>query len=729
MTEAASRPEPGALSRRGFLATASGAAGSMLIACHVPFGRQALAQASTPMVIDPNVFVRIAADNTVTLISKHFEMGQGVTTGMATLIADELEADWSRVKVEVAPVDTRLYANNFFHIQATGGSTSIPNSWEQMRKIGAAGRMMLASAAAAKWNVPATSVTALNGVVRHAASNRQATYGELAADAMRLPVPKPEDVKLKDPKDWTLIGRKVSRLDSVAKTTGEAKFALDVRRPGALTAVVRRAPQFGATVKSFDATEARKVPGVVDVVQVPSGIAVLAQDTWSAMRGRAALKVNWDASKAETRSTIDILKEYQALAGKPGLNALRRGDAEGALKKSARVIEAEFAFPYLAHAPMEPLNCLMELKPEGAEIWSGCQLHTVDQLVAARVLGLKPEQVRINTQFGGGSFGRRGNPVADWIAELAAVTKAINGRAPVHVVWTREDDIHGGYYRPMALHRVRVGITRDGRISGWQHAVVCKSIFSGTPFEPALVKNGVDHASVEGVTDTPYALPDMSVDLHNPSTPVPVLWWRSVGHSHTAHVMETVIDELAQSTRKDALAYRLGLLGGAPRQTAVLKLAAEKAGWGGQLPKGRGRGIACHHGFNAHIAMVASVTVARGRIKVDRIVAAVDCGIAVNPDVVVAQVEGSIGFALSSVLRNEITLKAGMVEQSNFHDYEPTRMSEMPKVEVHIVQSTAPPSGIGEPAVAMIAPAIGNAIYAATGKRLRNLPFDTKALA
>lgn len=688
--------------------------------------KRAFAQDAIPQgIYDPNVFLKIGADNTVTIISKHFEMGQGVTTGLATLVAEELEADWSTVRFEFAPNDAKLYSNLMFGVQATGGSSSMANSWEQMRKVGAAARMMFVAAAAAKWNVPAAEIKVEKGIVSHARFGRQATFGELAADAMRVPVP--TQITLKSAKDWKLIGKRLPRLDSLGKTTGTAIFALDIRRPRMLTAMVKRPDLFGATVASFDATEAKKVDGVVDVVQIPTGVAVLATDTWAAMRGREALRVTWDTSKAETRSTAEILEEYRRLASDQGLSAARRGNAAARLARAAKVVEAEFTFPYLAHAPMEPLNCAIELHADGAEIWSGCQLQSIDEVVAAKILGLKPEQIKINTLLGGGSFGRRGNAVGDWTAEPAAVAKAINGRAPVHVVWTREDDIKGGFYRPMVLHHVKAGVDADGRIAGWQHRIVSQSIFIGTPFEKMTVKNGLDASSVEGVADTPYAIADFTVEAHNAKSPVPVLWFRSVGNTHTAHVMETMIDELAQLAGKDPLGFRLGLLAQKPRDVAVLRLAAEKAGWNDSLPKGRGRGLAYHYSFNTRVAMVAEVD-ARSAFKVDRIVAVVDCGVAINPDVVTAQIEGAIGFALSAVLRNQVTLNKGVVEQSNFDDYEPTRMREMPKVEVHIVASTAAPSGIGEPGVPPVAPAIGNAIFTATGKRLRSLPFDLSAL-
>ncbi|MBR0800407.1 xanthine dehydrogenase family protein molybdopterin-binding subunit [Bradyrhizobium jicamae] len=715
-------------SRRDFLREAAATIGVFTLGTFIPFGpARAEGGGPAPGPFDPNIFLQISPDNTVTLISKHFEMGQGVTTGLATLVAEELDADWSQMRFVFAPANAALYNNLLFGpVQATGGSTSTAEAFTQMRQVGAAARAMLVSAAAAKWGVPASEIAISQGVVSQGAN--RATLAELAEAAMRMPVP--QKVSLKEPKAWKLIGTHVPRLDSVAKTTGAAVFALDVRRPGMLTAVVRHPDVFGATVASFDATDARKVDGVVDVQQLPTGVAVYATNTWAAIEGRKVLRVSWDTSKAETRSTAQIFDEYRGLLAQPGLQAVKRGDASEALARAAKIVEAEFTFPYLAHAPMEPLNCTMELSANGAEIWSGCQLQTIDQFVAAQILGLKPEQVKINTFFGGGSFGRRGNPVADWVAELAFAAKAIGGRAPVHLVWTREDDIKGGFYRPMVLHRVRAGVTADGAISGWQHQLVSKSIFTGTPFESSSVKDGLDASSVEGVSDTDYAIPDFDVRQHNVTTPLPVLWWRSVGNSHTAFAMETAIDELAALAGKDPVAFRTALLAHDPRDVAVIRLAAEKSGWGSPIAgAGRGRGIAFHHSFGTRIAMVADVTVHGTAIQVERMVAAADVGVPVNPDVIAAQIEGAIGFALSMVLRNQITLRGGVVQQSNFDDYEPTRMREMPKVEVHIVPSTEPPSGIGEPGVPPVAPAIGNAVAAATGTRLHGLPLGFATLS
>lgn len=677
----------------------------------------------------PNAFVRIAADDTVTVIIKHLDMGQGNTTGLATILADELDADWSRVRTAFAPADANLYANVLMGpIQGTGGSTAIANSWFQLRKAGAAARAMLVSAAAESWKVPASEITVEAGVVRHAASNRHARFGELAEAAAAQPVP--AEPKLKDPSQWRLIGTKVPRVDSAAKTDGSAIYSLDIRRPGQVTAVVAHSPRFGGAVKSVDDKAARAVPGVLDIVRIPTGVAVIAKDTWSAMKGREALAVTWDDAGAETRSSDAILAEYRETAKRPGLVASTKGDAAAAIKGSAKVLGAEFSFPYLAHASMEPLNATIERAADGSyDVFAGCQLQTVEQAVIAAHLGVTTDKVRLHTQWAGGSFGRRATPGADYLAEAASIMRATGAKAPVHLVWTREDDMAGGYYRPTVYHKLKAGLDAKGGITGWTHTVVGKSILIGSPFEAMMVKNGIDSTTVEGASDTPYALPAYHFEVHNGREGVPVLWWRSVGHTHTAQAMEVFVDELAHAAGADPVAFRLGLLSAAPRLSGVLKLAAEKAGWGkAENGKGRGLGVSAHESFGSYVAMVADITAEAGKVKVNRIVAAVDVGIAVNPDVIRAQVEGAVGFALSSVLRNRITLKDGVVQERNFDTYEPTRMSEMPAVEVHIMPSSTAPTGIGEPGVPVLAPAISNAIFAATGQRLRSLPLDLSGL-
>jgi isoquinoline 1-oxidoreductase beta subunit len=464
----------------------------------------------------------------------------------------------------------------------------------------------------------------------------------------------------------------------------------------------------------------------VDVVQVPQGVAVLATDTWSAMKGRKALKIEWDNSKAETRSSDEIYADYSKLAATAGTPAKRKGDAAKALDGAAKTIDIEYRFPFLAHAPMEPLNATMQIKDDGsAEIWAGSQFQTIEQATAAAILGLKPEQVSINTLWAGGSFGRRATPSADYIAELAMIVKTAKRKEPIHLVWTREDDLSGGYYRPATVHRIRAGLDAKGNVTGWESRIVNQSFMFGTPFEKVMVKDGVDATAVEGAADMPYAIDNISVEWHRAQSPVTTLWWRSVGHSHTAQAVETMVDALAAAAGKDPLALRLELLKDEPRYVAVLKLAAEKAGYGQKLPEGQGRGIAVHESFKTYVAMVADVTVNKeGTVKVDRIVAAVDCGIPINPDIIKAQIEGGAGYALGAALRNQITFKDGVVEQANFDTYEPLRLADMPKVEVYIVPSNEAPSGIGEPGVPPVAPAVSNAIFAATGKRLSSLPWD-----
>lgn len=713
------------LTRREFLKTGAMAGVGLTLAFYLPRVWAASAPAAVP-VPQPNVFLRIGTDNTVTVMSKHLEMGQGIYTGLATLAAEELDADWAQVKVEGAPADAKLYNNLFWgSAQGTGGSTSVANSWEQMRKVGAAARAMLVAAAADSWKVPAAEVAVSKGVVSHK-SGRKASFGELADKAATMPVP--ADVKLKDPKRFQYIGKRIPRTDSRAKTNGTAQFTIDVKLPGMLTAVVAHPPLFGAKPKSFDAAKAKAIKGVTDIVQIPTGVAVLATDFWAARQGRDALSVQWDETGAYKASSADILAQYKQLAQKPGMVAHKAGDAEKALAGAAKKLEASYEFPFLAHSPMEPMNCVMQLKDGACEVWNGEQLQTADQYNVAGVLSLKPEQVRLNMLYAGGSFGRRANPVSDYLVETAHIVKAIGGKAPVKLQWTREDDTRGGFYRPFNFHTLRAGLDGNGNIVAWQHRLVGQSILTGTPFEKMLVKDGIDGTSVEGANNLPYDIPNMLVDLHSPKLGVPVLWWRSVGSTHTAFSTETFIDELAALAGKDPLEFRRALLKKHPRHLGVLNLAAQKAGWGKPLPKGRGRGIAVHESFNSYVAHVAEVSVnPDGTIKVHRMVCAVDCGIAVNPDVVRAQMEGGTGFGLAAALHSEITLKDGRVVQSNFHDYAPLRMREMPPVEVHIVPSTEKPTGVGEPGVPPVAPAVANAIAAATGQRLRKLPLNLRS--
>ena len=708
-------------SRRAFLQSTAALGAGLVIGFHWPIGRRD-AMAATAGEFAPNAFVRIAPDSTVTVIAKHFEMGQGTTTGLPTILAEELDADWAQVKVEFAPADSQRYNNLLFgQAQGTGGSTAIANSYKQLREAGAAARALLVQAAAQTWNVPASEITVDRGKVMHAASGKQATFGDLAAKAATLPAP--TEVKLKDPKDFKLIGKMLPRKDSDAKMRGQAMFTIDKTLPNMLTAMVARSPRFGGKVKSFDAAPAKAVKGVVDVVQIPQGVAVLAEGFWAAKKGRDALKVEWDDSGAEKRGTEQLIAEYKALLGQPGASAAKQGDPEKVLAGSAKVIEAVYDFPYLAHAPMEVMDCVVQLSADKCEIWSGCQFPTIDQAVASAVSGLSPDKVVINTLYAGGSFGRRANTEGDFTAEAVAIAKAIGGRVPVKLMWTREDDIQGGKYRPLYVHKIRASLDKDGRIGAWQHRIVGQSILAGTPFESMMVKDGVDGTSVEGAASIPYEVPHFGVDLHTTKAGVPVLWWRSVGSSHTAYAVETMIDELAEAAGKDPVAFRRALMAKHPRHLGVLNLAAEKAGWGSPLPDGVARGIAVAESFSTYVAQVAEVRLVDGAVKVERVVCAIDCGVAVNPDVIRAQMEGGIGYGLGAILHGAITLKDGLVDQTNFHDYMPLRMNEMPKVEVHVVASSADPTGVGEPGVPPTGPAVANAVYQLTKQRIRSLPL------
>ncbi|MBL8225312.1 MAG: xanthine dehydrogenase family protein molybdopterin-binding subunit [Chromatiales bacterium] len=672
-------------------------------------------------------FLRIDGDGVVTVICKHSELGQGVHTGLATLLAEDLDADWSQVRTEAAPAGAPGYGNLAWNpdgsIQGTGGSTSIFNSWEQLRRAGATARAMLVAAAARQWQVDAAEVEVAAGVIRHPSSGRQAGFGALAAAAAREPVP--SQVTLKDPARFRLIGKAaLPRTDSAAKVRGVGPYSIDHALPGLQVAVLARPPRFGARVGRVDDAAARQVPGVVDVVTVPRGVAVIARDTWSAIRGRAALRIDWDETAAETRGTDALRAEFRRLAREPSdLVVVRRGTATTALADATTRVEAEFEFPYLAHAPMEPLGAVCALSAERCEIWAGSQLQAADVVVAAVTAGLRPDQVVLHTLPSGGSFGRRANAMADFIGEVVSIAKATGGRYPVKLTWTREDDLTGGMYRPMNLHRLEAGLDADGKLIALRQRIVGQSITIGTSFAPLTVINGVDIVATSGTAAEQYPIPHVDVTWTNPAVGVPVLWWRSVEHTHTAFSKEVLIDELARRAGQDPLAYRLALLKDDPRATAVLKLAAARAGWGTPAPAGVARGLAIQASFGTVVAQVAEVRLAGGRPLVERVTCAVDCGIAVNPDVVRQQMEGGILFGLSAALGNAITLTDGRVDQRNFDTYPSLRLAEAPRIDVHIVPSTNPPTGAGEPAVPVIAPAVANAVYALTGKPLRRLPF------
>jgi isoquinoline 1-oxidoreductase subunit beta len=691
---------------------------------------QALASPAGAAPFAPNAFVRIGSDNSIVIIAKHVEMGQGAYTGLATVLADELDADWAQVRVESAPADATRYANLAFgKIQATGGSSAVANSWPQLRDAGAKARAMLLTAAANEWHVPVGELSVDKSVIFHAASRRQATFGSLATKAGALPVP--ATVQLKDPKDFKLIGGRPPRVDVPAKCDGTAQFTIDVAMPGMLVALLKRPPLFGGTVKSFDASAAMQVPGVVKVVQVPRGVAVLANNFWAAKQGRDALKTEWDLSSAEKRSSAAMMDEYRRLADQPALPARKQGDATKAIDAATRKISASYEFPYLAHAPMEPLAAVVKLDGKTCEIWTGDQFQTIDQMNAAQAAGLDPSRVSIHTLYAGGSFGRRANTISDYVVEAVSIAKAYGADGtPIKLQWTREDDIHGGLYRPMYFHKMEAGLNAQNELTGWHHVIVGQSIMAGTIFA-AGVKDGIDSTSVEGAANIGYAIPNIAVDLSTTKAGVPVLWWRVVGSSHTTFAVETFIDEVAHAAGADPFTFRRKLLEHQPRMKGVLELAADKAGWSSApLPKGRGRGIAVCEAFNSFVAQVAEVSVDdAGRVKVDRVVCAVDCGTAVNPDIIKAQMEGGIGFGLGAALYGAITLKDGRVEQNNFNDYRVLRMNEAPKVEVYIVPSSEKPTGVGEPGVAPVGPAVANAVFAATGKRMYVFPFAKNEVA
>jgi isoquinoline 1-oxidoreductase beta subunit len=710
------------VSRRSFLKTGALMGGGLMLGFSLslrkPFGA-ASAQSASSFI--PNAFIRIGTDDVVTIIVNKSEMGQGVYTSLPMIIAEELEADWSKIRVEPAPVDP-AYNHTEWGIQGTGGSTSVWSEWERLRKAGATARAMLVKAAAEFWKVDPASCRAEKGFVIHNPTRKKISYGRLVEKASQMEPPK--DVSLKEPKNFRIIGKPRRRLDTPEKTNGKAMFGIDARVPGMLTAVVARPPVFGGEVKRFNADKARAVPGVKEVVQIDSGVAVIADGFWSAHKGRDALEIDWDEGSLAALSTSGIREQYMNLAKTPGAVARKEGNPESVLSKTAKQLKAEYEVPYLAHACMEPLNCLVDLRPDRCEIWTGTQFQTADRNSAASVVGLKPEQVKIHTMFLGGGFGRRANPHSDFVVEAAQVAKAV--KKPVKVIWTREDDMKGGYYRPIWHDRVAAGLDEKGSLITWQHTIVGQSILSGTPFDP---KGAVDPVSVEGAKEIPYEIPNILVDLHSPKMGVPVQWWRSVGHSHTAFVVESFIDEVAREAGKDPYEFRRKLLARHPRHSGVLKLAAEKAGWGRPLPKGCGRGIAVHESFGSFVAQVAEASVsAEGEVRVHRVVCAIDCGKIVNPDTIKAQMESGIVFGLSAALYGQITLQNGRVEQSNFHDYPLLRLKEMPLVEAYIISSKEKPGGVGEPGVPPIAPAVANALFAATGKRIRHLPIRSEDL-
>src|SRR6266478_7356 len=708
--------------RREFLKKSAAGGTGLVIGFYLPGKFEALAAVPPSEPAALNAWVRIAPDDTVTILIDKSEMGQGVVTSLAMLLAEELEFDWKKVKTEFAPA-APAYFNPLFGLQGTGGSTSVRSSWGPLTKAGAAARAMLIAAAAQQWYVEPSACHVENGAVVHNATSKRLGYGALVEQAANLPVP--ANPSLKDPKDYKYIGKPMKRLDTPDKVNGKAGFGIDVRLPNIQRAVVARCPVFGGKVKSFDDSKAKSVRGVKQVLQISSGVAVIADNTWSAMEGRRALQVTWDEGPNAANSSEAIRNLYRAAAEKPGAIARKDGDADAALASAAKKVEAAYEVPFLAHATMEPMNCAADVRTDGCDIYALTQFQTFAQMTGAKITGLKPEQVRVHTTFLGGGFGRRAEQ--DFISDAVEISKAAG--TPVQVTWSREDDMQHDFYRPAAYTKITAGLDAAGWPVAWKCRVVSPSIMSR--FFPGSVKNGLDNSSVEGIVEMKYGIPNFLCDYVLTETGVPVGFWRSVGNSQNGYIVETFMDELATAGGKDPFEFRRKLLANAPRHRGVLDLAAEKAGWGKPLPAGRTRGIAMVESFGSFVAEVAEVSLNRksGEVRVHRVVCAVDCGRYVNPDTIAAQMEGSIVYGLTAALKGQITINKGRVEQSNFHDYELLRVNEMPQVEVHIVPSNEAPGGAGEPGTPPIAPAVCNAIFAATGKPIRRLPIRAEDLA
>jgi isoquinoline 1-oxidoreductase beta subunit len=690
-------------SRRSFLKVSTTAAGGLMLGFYLPEESPVRAQAKAARA-KLNAYIYIGSDDTITFMIPKSEMGQGTATSLPMLLAEELECDWKKVHTEFPGVDPA-----FGPVMGTYGSLSIRTLWTPVRKAGAAAREMLIEAAAKQWSVDTSRCRAENGAIINTATNARASYGSLAEAASKLTPP--SNPSLKDPKQFHLIGTSPKRLDTPAKINGTASFGIDVRRPGMLYAVLLRCPVFGGKVASFDATKAKGVAGVKQVVQISNGIAVVADNTWSAMEGRKLLDVKWDEGPRALNSTASLRKLFADMAAKPGAVARKEGDSEAAMAGAARKIEAVYEAPYLSHAPMEPLNCVAEVRPDRCEIWASTQIQTSARDIGAMITGLPKEKVEVHTQYLGGGFGRRGG--ADFIGEAVEVAKAVG--APVKLTWTRDDDLQHDTYRPGSYTKFTAALGPDGWPVAWNARVACQS-FQG-------LQNGVDRAAVEGVADIHYAVPNILIDYHNPDTGIPCSYWRSVGYSQNTFFTESFVDEVAAASGKDPVEFRRKLLEKTPRLLGVLNLAAEKAAWTKPLPAGRFRGVAVVNNIGSFNAQIAEISVNQGKIRVHRVVCAVDCGVVVNPAGVRQQIESGIVYGLSAALKQGITFERGRVQQTNFHQYDPLRIDEMPVVEVYLVESQAAPGGIGEASTPTAAPAVANAVFAATGKRIRQLPL------
>jgi len=710
------------LDRRNFLKIGAGGATGLVIGFYLPGRFEALAATPPAASAALNAWIHISSDDLVTIYIDKSEMGQGVVTSLSMLAAEELECDWKKIRTEFAPA-AKVYFNPAFGVQGTGGSSSVRSSYDPMRRAGATAREMLVTAAAQKWGVGKSECHAEDGSVVHGASKRRLSYGSLAEVAAK--VSPPADVRLKDPKDFKVIGKSHKRLDTPAKVNGSAGFGMDTRLPGMLYASVERCPVIGGKVKSFDASKAKAMPGVKQVLEISNGVAVVADNTWTAMEARRALQVTWDEGPLANLTSDGIRKTFADRAEKPGSVARNDGDAAKALAGAAQKIEAVYEAPYLAHATMEPMNCTAQVRADGVDVWAPTQMQTGSQQTAARIAGVPPESVLIHTTFLGGGFGRRGE--VDFVADAVEISKAVG--APVKVTWRREDDTQHDPYRPASYARIAGGIDGNGKPVAWTTRIACPSIFKRV--FPNTLKNNLDPTSVEGIANIPYDIANVLVDYQLTDIGIPVGFWRSVGSSQNGFFSESFIDELAAAAKKDPYEFRRALLTKAPRQLGVLNLAAQKAGWGTPLPAGRFRGIAVLEAFLSYAAQVMEISVNRQQktLQVHRVVAAVDVGRVVNPDTIVAQAESAIVYGLTAALKGEITIKGGRVEQGNFNTYELLRMREMPVIEVHIVPSEEKPTGAGELSVPPAAPALCNAIFAATGKRIRRLPIRPEDLA
>ena len=698
------------ISRRNFLKTTAGAAGGLMLGFYLPETNSLLAQTAAGKL---NAYVRIGTDDTVTLYIHKAEMGQGTVTSLSMLLAEELECDWKKIRTEFPGVDPVAFGP----VQGVFGSQSIRTSWESLRKAGATACEMLVQAAAQKWNVPKSQCRAENNTIVNLTTQERLSFGSLAEAASKLPVP--QTASLKDPTQFKLVGKPQKRMDTPAKVSGKTMFGIDVKVPGMLYASLQRCPVFGGKVASFDATKAKAVPGVKQVVQISSGVAVLADNTWSAMEGRKALVVQWNEGKLAGTSSATIRKTFMDLAEKPAAApavARKEGDAAAALNAAPRKLEAVYEAPYLAHAPMEPMNCAAHVRADGCDVWTGTQIQSAARETAAQITGLAPEKVQIHTMYLGGGFGRRGRP--DFVAEAVEISRVAG--IPVKLQWTRDDDMQHDFYRPASYTKFAAALDVEGNPTVWNARIICPS-FGG-------LRNGVDRTAVEGIAEIRYSIPNILVDYIPPDVGIPVSFWRSVGYSQNTFFTESFMDELAAAAKKDPLEFRRKLLAKAPRMLGVLELAAEKSGWGKPLPAGRHRGLAVVDNLGSFNAQVAEISIEKGKLKVHRVVCAVDCGHVVNPAIVKQQIESGIVYGLSAALRGEITIDRGRVQQSNFNNYEPLRIDEMPVIETYLVTNTNPPGGIGEASTPAIAPAIANAIFSATGKRIRKLPIRPEDL-